>query len=60
MDHQKCSCMSEKTTTLNINTYNCIIVNKTFFIICAMDLFDVFRNAKFLLSNLVGAQKFHL
>jgi hypothetical protein len=60
MDHQKCSCMSEKITTLNINIYNCIIVNKMFFIICAMDLYDVFHNANFLLSNLVSAQNFHL
>jgi hypothetical protein len=60
MDHQKCSCMGKKNSTLNINTYNCITINKMFFIICAMDLCDVFHSAKFLLSILVGAQKFHL
>jgi hypothetical protein len=56
VDHQKCSCMNKNIATLNINTYNCSIVNKMFFIICAMDLCDVFHNAKFLLSILVGAQ----
>jgi hypothetical protein len=31
-----------------------------FFIICAIDLCEVFHSAKLLLSILVGAQKFHL
>jgi hypothetical protein len=58
-DHGSPKMFMYKYSTLNINIYNCIIANKMFFIIYAMDLCKVFHSVKLLLSILVGAQKFH-